>query len=240
MTPDRGDYYLHPSGEPTQTPGRWLSGADTLAELGIDGQEVNGKHFVALLEGRHPVTGRWIRPAGANGERGRRDRPHLQRPEVRLSHMGARRPCRTATHRGRPRQRRQTDRLASDRDGAHGAPPPGRQGDRAAGERSDRRRVPAHHGPRRARRRAPRSAAALASGHHRRRARRRSDRRSGVAAAVPRGPRARRLTTAQRSPTSSTTAATGSVPGRAATAATSRSPGFPKHCSTRSRHAAVK
>ncbi len=70
MAPERGDYYLHPSGEPTQTPGRWLSSSDTLAALGIDGQEVKGEQFVALLEGRHPVTGRWIRPAGANGDRG--------------------------------------------------------------------------------------------------------------------------------------------------------------------------
>ena len=30
MVPDRGDYYLHPSGEPTQTAGRWLSSPDTL------------------------------------------------------------------------------------------------------------------------------------------------------------------------------------------------------------------
>ncbi len=70
MTPDRGDYYLHPSGEPTQTSGRWLSAPGTLATFGIDGTEVDGEHFIALMEGRHPRTGAWIRPAGANGERG--------------------------------------------------------------------------------------------------------------------------------------------------------------------------
>jgi hypothetical protein len=70
MVPDRGDYYLHPSGEPTQTPGRWLSGADTLTALGIDDQEVRGEDFRALLEDRHPAAGRWTRSAGANGERG--------------------------------------------------------------------------------------------------------------------------------------------------------------------------
>jgi len=70
LTPAQGDYYLQPSGEPTQTPGRWLSGPDTLAGLGIDGTDVDGEDFVALLEGRHPRTGTWIRSTGANGERG--------------------------------------------------------------------------------------------------------------------------------------------------------------------------
>jgi len=70
MTPDRGDYYLHPSGEPTQAPGRWLSTEGTLAALGIAGQDAEGADFVALLEGRHPRNGAWIRAAGADGQRG--------------------------------------------------------------------------------------------------------------------------------------------------------------------------
>jgi len=70
MTPDRGDYYLHPSGEPTQTPGRWLSTEGTLAALGIAGQDIDGADFMALLEGRHPRTGVWVRAAGADGRRG--------------------------------------------------------------------------------------------------------------------------------------------------------------------------
>jgi conjugative relaxase-like TrwC/TraI family protein len=67
---DRGDYYLTPDGEPAQAPGRWLASADTLAQLGIEGAMVNGGQFVALMEGRHPQTGRWLRPEGADGGRG--------------------------------------------------------------------------------------------------------------------------------------------------------------------------
>ncbi|HXR29034.1 MAG TPA: MobF family relaxase [Solirubrobacteraceae bacterium] len=70
MTPDRGDYYLHPSGEPGQTPGRWLSTQRTLAMLGIEDDIVGEQDFVSLLEGRHPRTGGWIRAAGADGRRG--------------------------------------------------------------------------------------------------------------------------------------------------------------------------
>jgi hypothetical protein len=71
VEPERGDYYLTPGGEPTQAPGRWLSGPDTLARLGIKtGDRVDGRDFVALMEGRHPHTGRWIRPEGAGGGRG--------------------------------------------------------------------------------------------------------------------------------------------------------------------------
>ncbi len=70
-TPDlRGDYYLSPEGEPTQAPGRWLATPDTLARLGIEGTTVEGKDFIALMEGRHPRTGRWLRPEGAGGGRG--------------------------------------------------------------------------------------------------------------------------------------------------------------------------
>jgi conjugative relaxase-like TrwC/TraI family protein len=71
IEPERGDYYLTPDGEPAQAPGRWLSDAETLARLGIDADRpVRGADFVALMEGRHPATGDWIRPEGAGGGRG--------------------------------------------------------------------------------------------------------------------------------------------------------------------------
>jgi ATP-dependent exoDNAse (exonuclease V) alpha subunit len=70
VTPQRGDYYLSPSGEPTQAPGRWLTSPETLARLGIEGEIVQGREFVALMEGRHPQTGGWLRPEGAGGGRG--------------------------------------------------------------------------------------------------------------------------------------------------------------------------
>ncbi len=70
IEPHRGDYYLNAEGEPTQAPGRWLAGADTLAHLGLDDGPVDGRDFVAMMEGRHPRTGGWLRAAGANGARG--------------------------------------------------------------------------------------------------------------------------------------------------------------------------
>jgi conjugative relaxase-like TrwC/TraI family protein len=70
VEPERGDYYLSPTGEPTQAPGRWLASPDTLARLGIEGAGVKGPEFIALMEGRHPRTGRWLRRAGADGRRG--------------------------------------------------------------------------------------------------------------------------------------------------------------------------
>jgi conjugative relaxase-like TrwC/TraI family protein len=70
VEPERGDYYLSPDGEPTQAPGRWLASPDTLARLGIEGASVEGAEFIALMEGRHPRTGAWLRPEGAGGGRG--------------------------------------------------------------------------------------------------------------------------------------------------------------------------
>ncbi len=67
---ERGDYYLSPDGEPTQAPGRWLATPDTLARLGIEGEIVDGHEFIALMEGRHPRTGAWLRREGAGGGRG--------------------------------------------------------------------------------------------------------------------------------------------------------------------------
>jgi conjugative relaxase-like TrwC/TraI family protein len=70
IEPERGDYYLSPGGEPTQAPGRWLASPDTLARLGIEGVNVEGPEFIALMEGRHPRTGASLRRAGADGRRG--------------------------------------------------------------------------------------------------------------------------------------------------------------------------
>jgi conjugative relaxase-like TrwC/TraI family protein len=71
VAPERGDYYLTPDGEMTQAPGRWLSDGETLARLGVQASEpVNGTDFIALMDGRHPGTGRWLRREGAGGGRG--------------------------------------------------------------------------------------------------------------------------------------------------------------------------
>ena len=70
VEPERGDYYLVPGGEPAQAPGRWLASSETLGRLGIESSAVDGPDFVALMEGRHPQTGRWLRPEGAGGGRG--------------------------------------------------------------------------------------------------------------------------------------------------------------------------
>ena len=71
VAPERGDYYLTPDGETTQAPGRWLSDEETLTRLGVQaGEAVDGADFIALMDGRHPGTGRWLRPEGAGGGRG--------------------------------------------------------------------------------------------------------------------------------------------------------------------------
>src|ERR1700726_977538 len=70
IEPERGDYYLSPEGEPTQAPGRWLASPDALARLGIEGEGGQGPDFIALMEGRHPRSGEWLRREGAGGGRG--------------------------------------------------------------------------------------------------------------------------------------------------------------------------
>ena len=71
IAPERGDYYLTPDGELTEAPGRWLSDPETLSRLGIDPDApVDGAQFIALMEGRDPGTGAWLRRAGADGSRG--------------------------------------------------------------------------------------------------------------------------------------------------------------------------
>jgi conjugative relaxase-like TrwC/TraI family protein len=70
VEPERGDYYLSPAGEPSQAPGRWIASAGSLARIGVDPGLVDGPDFIALMEGRHPRSGAWIRAAGADGARG--------------------------------------------------------------------------------------------------------------------------------------------------------------------------
>jgi conjugative relaxase-like TrwC/TraI family protein len=71
VEPERGDYYLTPDGEMAQAPGRWLADEETLARLGVTaGEPVDGADFIALMEGRHPGTGQWLRREGAGGGRG--------------------------------------------------------------------------------------------------------------------------------------------------------------------------
>src|SRR6202142_2550282 len=71
VAPERGDYYLTPDGEMAQAPGRWLADPETLERLGVRaGGPGEGADFIALMEGRHPGTGRWLRPEGAGGGRG--------------------------------------------------------------------------------------------------------------------------------------------------------------------------
>jgi conjugative relaxase-like TrwC/TraI family protein len=71
VAPERGDYYLRPDGSVTEAPGRWLSGPETLAGLGVSGAgPLEGPALVAVMEGRHPRSGRWLRRAGADGTRG--------------------------------------------------------------------------------------------------------------------------------------------------------------------------
>jgi conjugative relaxase-like TrwC/TraI family protein len=70
VEPELGAYYLTPEGEPQQPAGRWIGSPDTLARLGIEGEAIDGADFVALMEGRHPRTGGWLRREGAGGGRG--------------------------------------------------------------------------------------------------------------------------------------------------------------------------
>ncbi|HEY4810983.1 MAG TPA: relaxase domain-containing protein [Solirubrobacteraceae bacterium] len=70
IEPERGDYYLTPGDEPVQAQGRWLASVDILAQLGIEANTVEGRDFIAMMEGRRPRNGRWLRRAGADGSRG--------------------------------------------------------------------------------------------------------------------------------------------------------------------------
>ena len=193
IEPERGDYYLSPEGEPTQAPGQWLATPDTLARLGIEGSAVDGHDFIALMEGKHPRSGRFLRRAGSNGSRAAGidltfSAPksvsavwalagETQRREIEAAHAAA--VAETIGH--------------LTETGADRAPPLPRAGDRGAGPRRGGRRVSAHDRPRRARGRRARPAAAQPCSHHQRDPRGRQDRRRRLAPGFPLGPRARRL-----------------------------------------------
>ncbi len=145
VEPDRGDYYLNAEGEPTQAPGRWLAAADTLARLGIDDGRVDGQDFVAMMEGRHPRSGGWLRAAGANGARGGGIDLTFSAPKS-VSAVWAL---------GTVAQRREMEEAhaaavaaadgASDRDGPNCSPSCWRSPARGACQGLGRGRVPAHH-----------------------------------------------------------------------------------------------
>jgi conjugative relaxase-like TrwC/TraI family protein len=70
VAPSRGDYYLSPAGEPTETPGVWHVLDESRERLGLEtGEAVRAEQLVRLMEGRHPGTGEFIRRAGADGQR---------------------------------------------------------------------------------------------------------------------------------------------------------------------------
>lgn len=69
VAPARGDYYLSASGEPTEAQGVWHVLDETRERLGLEAGEVRAEQLVALMEGRHPGTGEFIRRAGADGRR---------------------------------------------------------------------------------------------------------------------------------------------------------------------------
>ena len=102
-------------GWPTPRPWRgWESQA---------GGPVDGADFIALMEGRHPGTGRWLRPEGAGGGRGGGIDLTLA-DEVRLDGMGARGPVAAGTDRGRRTAGRSSSDPPPARAGARRAPPP--------------------------------------------------------------------------------------------------------------------
>ena len=70
VTPEQGDYYLGADGAPAEAPGRWLTPPEVLAQIGVYGPpEVAGDDLRALMAGRAPGSGAWLRPAGADGAR---------------------------------------------------------------------------------------------------------------------------------------------------------------------------
>jgi conjugative relaxase-like TrwC/TraI family protein len=70
VVPSRGDYYLSAEGEPTEAQGVWHVLDETRERLGLEvGEAVRAEQLVALMEGRHPVSGEFIRRAGSDGRR---------------------------------------------------------------------------------------------------------------------------------------------------------------------------
>jgi conjugative relaxase-like TrwC/TraI family protein len=70
VAPDRGDYYLGADGAPAEAPGRWLASPAALGRVGVQRNEtVRAEDLRALMEGRRPDSGEWLRPAGPDGTR---------------------------------------------------------------------------------------------------------------------------------------------------------------------------
>ena len=147
IAPEQGDYYLTPDGELTEAPGRWLSKPETLARLGIDPDApVDGAQFIALMEGRDPGSGGWLRPAGADGSRGGGIDVTFSAPKS-VSVVWAL---------GDPWQREQMEEAHAKaversmeylkRAGSARAPALRRPGCGGAGQGRDRDRLPPHHG----------------------------------------------------------------------------------------------
>ncbi len=186
VEPERGDYYLTPDGEMAQAPGRWLADAETLERLGVQAGRAGGWRGLHRADGG-PTS--WDRPlAATRGRRwrpGRRDRRDVQRPEVRLDGVGARRSVAARADRAGPRPRGRADDPPPARAGAGRAPPLQRPGRGRARQGRDRNRVPAHDRTRSLGRSGPGPAAAQPRRHHRRRPRGRPDRGRRVAADLP-------------------------------------------------------
>jgi TrwC relaxase len=118
VEPERGDDYLTPDGEMTQAPGRWLADPETLERLAVRaGEPVDSKDFIALMEGRHPGTGRWLRPEGAGGGRGGGIDVTFSAPKSVSTVWALGEPVAARTDRAGPRQR-----------GRANGPPPARAG----------------------------------------------------------------------------------------------------------------
>ncbi len=186
MEPERGDYYLTPDGEMAQAPGRWLADAETLERLGVQaGGPVDGADFIALMEGRHPGTGRWLRPEGAGGGRGGGIDVTFSAPKSVSTVWALGDPWQREQIEQAHGQRGRADDPLPARAGARRAPPLQRPGRGRARQGRDRDRVPAHHRPRSLGRPGPGPAAAQPRRHHRRRPRGRPDRGRRVAADLP-------------------------------------------------------
>ena len=138
VEPERGDYYLSPEGEPTQAPGRWLASAETLQRLGVPGTTVDGPDFVALMEGRHPRSGGWLRAAGADGARGGGIDITFSAPKSVSASVGRWEVMLSVARWRLPIKRLSTQRWRTYRDGANSSPPTRCWDRRGAGEGSDR------------------------------------------------------------------------------------------------------
>ncbi len=239
MAPGRGDYYLHPSGEPAQTPGRWLAPIPRRwRRLGIGARRRRRQGFRGA-DGGASSTRRRLVACGGRGRCARgRDRSDVQRAEVRLRCVGARLTERRAQAVEDAHAEAVRRTLAHLRQQVPAVRRRAGGGDRGAGTGSGRGRVPAHDSARGDRRRSARPAAALPRRHH------------------VRGPRGRQLVAVAsrplfraarelgallplaRSPRSCRPRASGSRPGPAATVGFFEIDGVPQGCSTRSRRAA--